>query len=673
MALRSDSIGLFWEELPVVRGKNSIARVQPPIPETGWKLPKVFPNLSASAYLSIDLETKDPDLLTRGPGWARGVGHIVGIVVGADNGERWYFPMRHEVEPENNLDPETVLAWARVELTRPEQPKIGANITYDIGWLAQEGVFVQGDLHDVQFAEALLSERGDVNLDHLGEKYLGQGKETSMLYQWCADYYGGKPNDAQRANMYRTPARLAAPYALGDVYLPNLVLQKQWPLLQKEGLVELYRTECRLIPLLIAMRFAGVRVDVKRAEQCRDILVLEEKETAKQLRHLAGFEVNTNAAESIAKAFRKFGVDYPLTPKGAPSFTKDFLKTVTHPVAKLIVEQRAISKTRSTFIESYLLDANVRGKVYGSFHPLRADESGTRSGRFSSSDPNLQNLPSRDGRLGPLVRSNFVPDEGDDEWRKYDYSQIEYRFLAHDAVGAGSDEVRALFCNNPDTDYHEAVLDMVAELAGWDISTPALRKHWRKPVKNVNFGLIYGMGIDHLAEVLGMTRDEVLSFFEQYHGAAPFVKKTMEYFSGLAQRTGVVATILGRRSRFDAWEPARQKKGSRAPALPYGAAVDMYGQNVKRAHTHKALNRRLQGSAADMMKMAMLRCWEDGIFAQTGVPRLTVHDELDFSAQRRNDAAFREMQHVMETCLPLRVPVLVGLDVGPSWGECKAV
>ena len=206
--MRYDAVGLFWEDAQTGGRGQKRERPMAPIPDTGWTMPREFPNLSTATHLAIDTETKDPDLLERGPGWARGVGHIVGMSVAAPGGYRWYFPMRHEVEPEHNLNPDHVLAWARDTFGNPHQAKIGANLMYDIGWLKQEGVDVRGELVDVQFAEALLTESAHVSLETLAQKYLGEGKTTNLLYQWAADSYGGKPNDTQRANMYRTPARL---------------------------------------------------------------------------------------------------------------------------------------------------------------------------------------------------------------------------------------------------------------------------------------------------------------------------------------------------------------------------------------------------------------------------------------------------------------------------------
>lgn len=661
------------------------ARPIPCVPISEWR-PGKFVDLRDAKAIAIDVETYDPHLTDKGPGWARHAGHLVGVSIGTDDGFRGYFPMRHTVGSEQNLDTDHVLAWLREQLAG-NQPKIGANLLYDVGWLREEGVRVGGTLLDVQFAEALLTESGSTALEALGTKYLGEGKESPALYAWCAKAYGGEINGSQRANIYRAPPSLVGPYAQSDVDLPLRVLEHQWPALAAQNLLDVFDLECRLIPLLIEMRMRGVAVNIPRAEQLRDKLLARERAAQSELEALAGMSVEVNAAASLAKAFESAGIAYPRTEKtDAPSFVKTFLAACDHPIAAKVLEVRRLEKLRSTFVESYVLADHVSGRLHGQFHPLRKsggdDDGGTRSGRLSSSAPNLQNLPSRDEELAPLVRGLFVPDRGHVGWWSADYSQIEYRIFAHFAVGAGSDGVRRQFCEDPRTDFHEWTLDLVAPIAGWDVSTKALRKHWRKPIKNINFGLLYGMGRAKLARSLGLDDAAAADLFDAYHKGVPFAQATMRKYSDHATKFWAVDTILGRKSRFELWEPDWRALSSEEVAfinsspeggtpLPLKRAVEVYGQ-VRLAKTHKALNRLLQGSAADLMKAAMVRAWEDGIFAVTGVPCLTVHDELDFSDSGTADDAFRELVHVMETVIPLRVPVRAEVSKGPDWGHCKA-
>lgn len=658
---------LFWDqpEFSLDNARGGPIRSMPPIPDLGWKTPKEFPNLSSASVISIDIETYDPELIDYGPGWGRGKGHIVGVAIAVPEA-RWYFPMRHEVRTEDNLDPEKVLKWLKDTLGNEKQYKIGANILYDYGFLKQEGVEIKGQLIDVQYAEALLDDRAKVGLDTLGQKYLGIGKDGSILYNWCADYYGGKPNDKQRANIYRAPPSLVGPYAEMDVELPLKLAPILYKKLAAENLTDLFHTECKLIPLLAAMRFRGVKVDVEKAEQLRPQLLARAKIEQDKLNNLVGFPVNVMSGAEIAKAFDKMGLEYSRTEAGNPSFTKNYLESLNNPVANLIKEIRRLDKIRSTFIESYILDSHVNGRIHGQFHPLRHDEGGTMSGRFASSQPNLQNISARDEELAPLIRGLFVPDNG--LWRKFDYSQIEYRFLVHYAVGQGSEEARRMYCDNPKMDYHDYTMDMVIPYAGWDVSTPEKRKHKRRPLKNINFGLVYGMGEAKLAGDLGMSLQEGKKLFQFYHKALPFVKATMQDAVNVVNRNGFIDTILGRRARFDLWEP--EGYGHESPPLPYTQAVVEYG-GIKRAYTHKAINNRLQGSSADLIKTAMLKAWESGLFDYLGVPYLTVHDELDMDDDGTKDDGFAELQHIMETAIPLSIPIRVECEIGPDWGHTK--
>lgn len=665
--MRFDSIGMFWEDKPSTRKTKPEDRPMPKIPPSKWEPPKSLPDLSDAVCIALDTETYDPGLKKFGPGWARKAGHVVGVSIAAVNKAGysgcWYFPVRHETMTEHNLNPAEVFAWLNKVLANDKVPKIGANLQYDYGWLRHEGVEVQGELIDVQYAEALLDEAAPVALEDLGQKYLGMGKESPELYQWLADWFGGNPTPDQRKWIYKAPPCLVGPYAESDADLPLKLGKVLWPLLVKERLVDLFSMECRLIRLMVDMRWQGVSVDVDKAERLKDTLTERADAIQKELNRKVGFDVNVNAAESLAAAFTELGLPFKKTTKGNPSFTKQFLESVEHPVGDLIREIRKCEKLKGTFVESYILDSAIDGKVYGSFHQLRGEGGGTRSGRFSSSAPNLQNIPSRDEELAPLIRGLFIPDKGHVAWRKYDYSQIEYRLLLQFAVGQAGEEIRAYFRKHPKTDYHVYAQEIVKQATGILID--------RKPIKNINFGLIYGMGVPTLAASLKMPVPEAKRLMEAYFKGVPFAKPTMDAAMQHAQKLGVIETIMGRKSRFDLWEPSSWQ--DQRPALPYKKAIQIYGGNIQRAYTHKALNRKLQGSAADLMKMAMLRCYEDGVFDHIGVPRLTVHDELDFSDFGGVDDGYLEMKRIMETALPLDVPILADGEIGPDWGHVKDI
>lgn len=679
--MRADAVGLWWEDMPPVRTKGVKGPRKrgpiPHIPETGWKPPSELPNLSAAKVIGFDTETWDPDLLTEGPGWARGKGHIIGASLAVEDGTSWYFPLRHgledgrqvlpEAEAAYNMDPTKVLSYLD-HVLHDNRPKVGVNLIYDVGWLMQEGVRVGGRLYDIQFAEALLnSEAPDVSLEALASKYLGMGKETSILYDWLASWCGGKASDRQRNNLFLSPPSLAGPYGEADAVLPIRILERQWPEMDKRGVLELFDLECRLIPLLVRMRFRGAPVNLQKAEQFYEELGKDLKQTEARLLDIAGQPVNPNARDSLKSAFVKLGIPIPeavdsKTKEKKISFKAPLLEEIKHPLAEAILDYRRMEKVRTTFIKGYILDKSINGRIHCSFHPLRGEGSGARSGRFSSSDPNLQNIPVRT-EIGKRVRQIFEATTGA-RWRKWDYSQIEYRMLAHHAVGPGSEELRAAYIANPDIDYHDLTAELVKKLTGIELP--------RRNIKNINFGLIYGMSEAKLAGDLGLSPAGGKELFRNYHEAAPFARATMEAAANEINRTGCVQTVLGRKSDFTWWS----KKGfdQERKSLPYDLAVKRWGlYNIERSHTHKGLNRKLQGGAADVMKKAMVTAYEAGLFEESacGMPSLTVHDELDFEDFGDPDnRSWIEFKQVMETALPqLRVPIRIDESIGPNWGD----
>ena len=665
--MRGDSLGMFWQDQPVVRDRsgNTGPRIRPAVPDTGWSPPSSFPRLGEAKNLCIDVETFDPNLIEKGPGWATGDGHLCGIAVGTDDGHRWYFPMRHE-DSGLNMDPEVVLRWARNELCRPDQLKIGANLMYDLGWLQYEGVDVKGPYYDIQHAEALLDEhRRHYSLDSIAKDRGLDGKVSNELYQWCSTAFGGKANaHGQGKNIHRAPVELVGPYAEGDVDLPLKIMEQQLVELEAAGLNDLMRMEERLTPMLLAMRKRGVRIrdDWERVRsQLESKIIIPEG-------------VDIWASATIERACKREGIAYKKTKTGKASFTADWLKGHEHPLMRQIATARKYEKATGTFFNGYL-GKTVNGRLHGEFHPLRSDDGGTVSGRFSSSNPNLQNIPSRDPELGPLIRSLFVPDEGED-WAKLDYSQVEYRLLTHFARGEGADRVRRKYLEDARVDFHQ----MVSEMSGLD----------RKSAKNLNFGMIYGQGADLTASVMGVSRSEADAFRAQYFEQAPFVKFTSDWVARVAGQRGHLKSIGGRYHRFPHWEPADWSLRGKVPmekdrdlvehlieeqqeiARASGEKVPRSG--VVRARTHKSLNALLQGSAADIMKLAMVDVWESGVCDVLGAPLLTVHDELDFSVPRSAEGheALREAKRLMEDCYKLGVPLICDAELGPNWAEVKS-
>lgn len=638
-----------------------------------WRAPLAFPRLEKARKLCIDCETYDPELQTKGAGWGRGVGHIVGVAVGTDDGHRWYFPMRHTVG-EGNLPAAAVLDWCRDTFADATQPKVFANAQYDIGWLGHEGVEVAGDIIDVQIAEPLLDEHAySYSLDNLAMKYLGEHKVSNEMYAWAHKEYGGKI-DHQGGNIYRCPPHLVGPYAEGDVDLPLRIWQKQQPLLAAEGLMDLFRLEAKLVRILVGMRRRGIRVDLKRADKVAHDLQLKAKQALAKIRALTGVDMNVWAASSIAQGFDKLGEDYPLTAKTKkPSFTKEWLEHHTSPLGLLVRDARRYEKAIATFVDGYVHDKQVNGRVHGSFHQLRGEAGGTIVGRFSSSDPNLENIPARDPEVGPLIRSIWLPEDGD-KWTVYDYSQIQFRIMTHYAVGPGAEEARAKYNADPKTDYHNMAQALIHETTGILLD--------RKPVKNINFGLAFTMGVDKLAAEMGIPVNDAKPLIKAYHAGLPFVRNTSDSVSGVGQRRGYIMGVLGRRHRFPFWEPrdwnlrkkiklSKDKDAVKAEILAETgrAASD---RDVIRAFTHLGLNRLAQDGEGSMMKKALVDCYEAGLFDVIGYPLNIVHDDVNFSNPGTPEAeeALVEAKRLMEGAITWKVPILVEREEGPNWGNC---
>jgi DNA polymerase I-like protein with 3'-5' exonuclease and polymerase domains len=617
-----------------------------------WIPPLELPDLTSASKIAIDVETRDPNLKVNGPGWPTGDGEVVGYAVAVD-GWSCYLPIRHLGG--GNLDERIVNRWLKKVFECPAD-KIMHNAQYDLGWIKQMGFTVNGRIIDTMIVASLLDEnRFSYSLNALCYDLLNKTKSEKALTE-AAREFGVDP----KAEMWKMPAMYVGPYAEADAEL-TLELWNYFSIkLSQEDLWGVANLELDLLPCLVDMTMRGVRVDVNRVERTRDSLLKREREVLKELKRVAGSGVEIWAAQSLAKSFDNLGIQYPKTEKGAPSFTKLFLQEHNHPVAKLIVEARNLNKTSGTFINSIMKHCHADGRIHSHVNQLRSDDGGTVSGRISMRNPNLQQIPARDPIYGPMIRSLFLPEEGD-KWAAIDFSQQEPRILVHYAhvygktrgipLEGASDFVEA-YNNKPETDFHS----LVAEMA----NIP------RKQAKTINLGLIYGMGVNKMSDQLDISVDEAKGLVKQYHARVPFVKGLM---TGVMNRLndkssgGALRSLEGRKCRFDMWEPDTFAMNK---ALPYKEAVDAYGPTtrLKRAYTYKALNRLIQASAADMTKKAMVNLYKMG-----KLPMLQIHDELAMSVGSLEEA--QEIAKVMENAVPLEVPNVCDIEMGPSWGEAE--
>jgi len=627
-----------------------------------------WPDLSGAKRICVDVETYDPGIAAgKGPG-VRSGGFICGVAVGVD-GAQWYFPVAHERG--ENLDPEAVKRWAQNNLNN-NIPKYGANIIYDLDYLSHWGVDVGGPLVDVQILEPLLDEnRFDYSLEALAQLHLGEGKESNKMYEWLAEHFGGRPTRKDQAgNIWRAPPDVVAPYAKSDVRLPLCIADKQRPLLSDGGFNDVASMELQLIPMMLAMRRRGVRVDVDAAEELRGVVQTSIDDGMAQLSAMAGRPINPKSPIDMGALLDKLGITYSMTPKsGKPSITKAYLAGLDHPVARIVEDIRKHRTILDTFIDGHILGSQLGGRIHCEFHQMRRGADGTRSGRFSSASPNLQNIPARDPVLTPLIRGLFLPEEGE-EWYSDDWSQIEYRWLAHYAIGPGSEAVRRKYKEDPETDFHAMAADIVLAKTGKTLG--------RKPTKNLNFGLVYGMGLAETAMSMNISLETARELQSAYFEACPFVKATFDRAAQLAGARGWIRTIMGRKRRFPQWEARRWAdrdacgiSHSRDEMLRRVAQIGSAG--VQRAGTHKALNSVLQGSAADAMKKAMVDIWEAGVCDVLGAPLLTVHDELCWSIPGGREAreAHDEAVRIMKTCIDISVPLMVDVERGTNWGNIK--
>ena len=618
------------------------------LPKSKWKPPSEFPDLSRAPIIAFDVETCDPHLLTEGPGGVKKDGKLVGISVKTEN-FCGYFPFGHEGG--DNLEKKKVLAWAK-ETLGGNAIKVGANLLYDLEWLRAYGIEVNGPLRDIQIAEPLMNEEldGGYSLDALSKRYLGINKEENLLRE-AAKIMGLDP----KGELWKLPARYVGPYAEADAELPYKIWKLQEPRLKEQDLWEVFELESRLIPAILNMRFKGVKVDMVKAEKLNDDLLFKETELLRELRANCGLVVQPWSGDDLKKAFKNMGLWHPETAKGNPSFVSDWLNSHEHPFVKRVAEYRKTNKMRRDFIEGICLEQSNNGRIYSQFHQLRKDSEGTRTGRFSSSTPNLQQIPARDNHWGPLVRSLFIPDD-DCQWGCLDYNQQEPRVLLHYANLRdlrGIKEVIEEFNTDDEADFHR----IVSEMAGIP----------RKEAKTINLGMFYGMGIFKLAQQLEMDKEDAKSVFEQYHNRVPFVRQLAHECSQAASRRGFVKTLLGRKRHFNMWEPsdARNVWPNKEVPLNEEAANKVWATRpLRRSFTHKALNALIQGSSADMMKQAILDLAEHDI-----TPQITVHDEIDFSFESSSELDLAK--EIMENCVKLSVPLKVDVEVGPNWGEIK--
>ena len=675
-------------------------------------------NLQDVDTVAIDLETHDPNLKTLGSGAIINVGKVVGIAVAFKN-KKLYYPIGHV----GARPPYTAKkVWKKLNdniFQNKKITKVFHNAMYDVCWIRQAtGTMVQGPIVDTMIAASVIDEnRMRYSLDSLSKDYLDEKKYKYDL-QEKVDEALGIPDAI--ANMHLLPYKLVKDYAEQDV---NLTL-KLWNIFKKKidapieiklnengkvitkikTLRNIFNLEMDLFPCLVDMRFKGVRVDTTKANTLGDDLEKRKKSILKGIKKRTGIKVEIWAADSIQKILdHQKIIDYKKTPKsGRASLSKQYLESHSNIYLRLIARLRAYDKLINVFVRG-LLKFVHNGRIHAEINQIRSEKGGTVTGRFSMSKPNLQQIPSR-GKYGNIIRSFFLPEEGE-TWGSFDYSQQEPRLVVHYSLKnnfknnpAANTSVKALaaaYRENADTDFHEIVAKMA--------------RITRFQAKTINLGMFYGMGKNKLAASLELDQDESRKLFNEYHKEVPFVKELSNGLMKFAEDQGTIYTLEDRFCRFDKWEPinrdwnaekgvfeythyvetktddgkvTKKLKSIPVPIMTTEVAKNHYLANrtrslqeadpnclqfkdyYKPAFTYKALNKLIQGSAADMTKKAMVKLYKQGI-----IPHIQIHDELCMSIDNDKTAAI--VKETMEEAITLLIPNKVNKKTGKNWGSIK--
>lgn len=633
-------------------------------PQSQWRplQPHEWPDFKSHAkFIGVDTETHDPNLQKKGPGFIRGDALVCGISLASEDGHKVYLPIHH---PEDNCeDPDIVIDYVK-DMLSGDQPKCGANLMYDLEALDSLGIKIEGPFADIQVAEPLLDEDKQTNyqLDTLAREYLNVTKNEDLLRK-AANLYGIDP----KKDLALLPARYVGAYGEDDAYLPIKIFQHQVDRLKEDNVWDIFLLEQELQPILFKMRKMGVRVDVDKAEQLSKETRRQEDQIIKDIYKICGVHINPGSGPEVAKALRSAGLDVPITLKGNPSITDAWLQDQDNRLCSLINLWRKTTKMRRDFVDT-IRDDHVQGRIYSNWHQLRDSEGGTRSGRISASRFNLTQVPGRDPEWGPKIRGLFLPDEGG-RWLKADYSQQEPRILLHLAYITlklkrqgllspelsrltfdGVEEARQRYIDDPSTDYHQMVADLVFDKSRRNIG--------RRAAKDINLGSAYGMGKKKLASKLGVEWEIAEQLFYAYHEGVPYVKDIEKACMYMAQTRGYIKTILGRKRRFNDWENPKDEGWTIRGEVE--ARKRWPNTFIQRAFVHKALNSAVQGSAADQMKKSLLLLNQEGL-----LPQIQIYDEIDGTFSTDKEAT--RVKEIMETAVQLEVPSLVEPEWGSSW------
>ena len=634
-----------------------------------WKPLSALPDLRRISLVALDTEEKDGGLSAgRGSGWPWGDGHICGVSVAYSAGgtiQSHYFPIRHPDSP--NFDRAQVFQWLR-DHTAAGTRFVTQNGLYDWGWLRTDGGIAMPpseQLEEIGALATLIDEnRKRYSLAALCAWRGLPGKDETVLKQ--AAIAAGFPKRAKpQAFIWQLPARFVGPYAETDPAATLALFENLNPILDQEGTRGAYRLEVDLLPMCLEMRRRGIRIDTTAAEQHRDLLVGKRDAVLAELSEKLGVTIGMdelNHSAWRAEVFDQYGIAFPRTEKGNPSFTagnSGWMPKHPHWLPQLIVKADKYNNAAVNFLETYILGHVVNGRVHAEIHPHRSDQGGTRSLRFSYSSPPLQLMPAHDEELAPLIRGVFLPEESE-TWAKCDVSQQEFRLICHYAFRhklAGAQEAVERYRNDPGTDFHA----FVAAMTGRD----------RQTSKSINFARAYGAGPGKFAAMIGKPLGEARVIFAEYDRTLPFVSELSRRCEEAVRRTGYLTLYDGARRHWNDWAPAGTWEKGAGPCPREEAETRVrdpkhswYQRPLWRVDVRKAMNALIQGSAARHTKLWMRAVWREGI-----VPLLQMHDSLDLSVSSPEQAEL--VAQLGRDAVEFEVPMKVDIAYGGTWGDAK--
>ena len=657
-------------------------------PESNWIIPTELPDLRLETEIAIDTETRD-DLLAmdRGPGFYNynrlnlNSGFVCGISL-AWRDQSIYIPIRHHSKDYFGID--LVGQWLQSLVRQARTRFVFHNFQYDWGWL--EAVFKippPTNIDDTMAMASLVDENlPSFSLDNICKWQGIPGKDERLLREMSVQFK--IPANDVKKHIWEFDPEYVGPYAEQDAISTLQLASKLRVLIVQEHLEYAYKIECDLMPITLKMKQRGIRVDSDKAGRLSTNILnnckTELDNLSKQLNEQNITIKHIRQNKWIREKFEQLGLAYPRTlptenfTQGQASFEKSFMSTHPHWVPRMIHKIKHQTDLAERFLQKFILKYATNGRVYPTVNQFRSEYGGARSHRFSYSDPPLQQMPSRDDEYASLIRSCFIPEEGQ-FWCSIDYRQQEYRlivYVAEQLRASGAKEAADKYRYDPSTDFHT----YVAELTRLE----------RRRAKDVNFAKSYGAGIAKFALMTGMDEIEAKATMDQYDKHLPFVREAADRYNRMALQTGYIKLVDGARNHFNLFEPAFRDYAREMEYKRKFASIDTSpctsteyekrrtnidhpwsGERSKRAYCHKAFNRMIQGSAARQIKKAMVDLYKAGY-----MPLLQLHDELCFSISTVKEAM--QCAKIMEEAIPqITIPMPTDIEIGPSWGELKKI